>query len=146
MDSSGAVPVMDLEYDENSVTLHLSGDLSALMLAPVERQLSSHASKLEKKHLLWNLENITHFDTAAALILKTILLHISFDTTPEWPNPATLTEAQQRQFVDLSLFRLVRVMLLVDSMAWNLFDYTTDEHCRGEILASMEKTLKIISK
>jgi len=83
--------------------------------------------------------------TAAAYILKTILLHISFDTTPEWPNPATLSESQQRQLIDLQLFRLERVMLLADSTAWNLFDYATDERYRGEILASMEKTLRIIA-
>lgn len=69
MKRSGALPAIDFEFHNDSVTLNLSGDLGALVLAPIERTLSLNTAKLEKKHLHWNLENITHLDTAGVLMI-----------------------------------------------------------------------------
>ena len=73
-------------------------------------------------------------DSPAALIIKGVLLHQSIDTVKEWPQTAPLTEEQIRQYVDVSLYPLLRVMHLSDNEGWSMFEPETRALQRKETL------------
>jgi hypothetical protein len=82
--------------------------------------------------------------SAAGLVVKTVLLHMSLNVVADWPQTASLTEAESRQYIDGNLLPLLKVMMLVDNDAWALFDRPTKERYRQETLAvfeGMEKAL-----
>lgn len=75
--------------------------------------------------ILDGIERMFGADSAATLVLKTILLHHSFSPIPEWPNPATLTEAEIQAFISPALWRLLGPFLAFDSDGWDMYDAAT---------------------
>jgi hypothetical protein len=85
------------------------------------------------------IERLFGHDTPAALIVKTVLLHYSIDVVDEWPQVAPLTEIEIRQYLDIELFPLLKMMMLADNDGWALFDPPTKERYRQETLAVFGK-------
>jgi hypothetical protein len=71
--------------------------------------------------ILIGIDNLFGKDTPAALITKTVLLHISLHIDPFYPTPAALTEDEIKRYIDPELFPLLRVMMLADNEGWSLF-------------------------
>jgi hypothetical protein len=88
--------------------------------------------------IIAGMEHLFGRNTPAALIVKTVLLHMSITVLQEWPQAAPLTAAEFRLFIDSELFPLLKVMMLVDNDGWSLFDLPTRERYRLETLAGFE--------
>ncbi|MEA3372420.1 MAG: ABC transporter permease [Campylobacterota bacterium] len=103
MRSVHRAPSIRLETDKESVTMFISGDLRAVTLAPIESFLTKEIPKLVKSHrnIIWNMEKVTDFDTAAALMVLTLGKQIeTYDTQ-------TYTHLLQPEFI--KLLDMVRV-------------------------------------
>ena len=72
--------------------------------------------------ILMGIDNLFGKNTPAALITKTVLLHISLAIDPFYPTPAALTDEEIKRFIEPDLFPLLRVMMLADNEGWSLFD------------------------
>lgn len=82
--------------------------------------------------------------SAAALVVKGVLLHMSLDVVADWPQTASLTQHETRQYIDGRLLPLLKVMMLVDNDAWSLFDPATKARYRDETLAVFERIQQMI--
>jgi hypothetical protein len=89
--------------------------------------------------IIYGIEKLYGHNTPAALIVKTVLLHMSIDVVKDWPSPAPLTDAEIKTCVDLELFPLLKVMMLVDNDAWAFLDRPTREKYRRETLNEFER-------
>ena len=95
--------------------------------------------------ILQGIEKLFGEDTAGALIVKTVLLHISLNVDDQYPTPAPLTMEEAQRYIDATLFPLLRVMMLSDNEGWSLFDPETRVRQRRDTLAAFEKIEKLIS-
>ena len=95
--------------------------------------------------ILIGIDNLFGKDTPAALITKTVLLHISLDVDPFYPTPAPLTEEESKRYINASLLPLLRVMMLSDNEGWSLFDPETRTRQRRDTLKAFEKLEAMIS-
>jgi hypothetical protein len=89
--------------------------------------------------ILSGIEQIFGQHTPAALIIKTVLLHMSIDVVSEWPQAAPLTDDEIQRYVDQPLLPLLKIMMLTDNDAWAFFDAAQKQIDRGETLAVFEK-------
>jgi hypothetical protein len=71
--------------------------------------------------ILSGVERMFGKDTPAALIVKSVLLHLSINVVRDWPQAAPLTEAEIRNHVGRNLVPLLKVMMLSDNEGWVLF-------------------------
>ena len=85
-------------------------------------------------------------DAPAALITKTVLLHISLDVDKNYPTPTPLTESETREFISLDLFPLLKVMMLSDNEGWSLFEPEVRAQQNRDALEAFERVHKIISQ
>ena len=85
------------------------------------------------------IENLFGQDSPASLILKSILFHLSIDVVADWPQPAALDDRSISKYINAKLFPYLKVMMLVDSEAWSLFDLDTKMNYRQETLAVFER-------
>ncbi|HLF75478.1 MAG TPA: hypothetical protein VI524_14070 [Anaerolineales bacterium] len=81
--------------------------------------------------------------TPPALIIKTILLHLSIDMQP-WPPITPLTDEEVRMYVDHDLVPLLRAVNLGDGEGWNMFDEDR-ESLRNSTLEAFKKVERLIS-
>jgi hypothetical protein len=72
--------------------------------------------------ILIGIDNLFGQDTPAALITKTVLLHISLHIDPFYPTPSALTEEEIKRYINRTLFPLLMAMMLTDNEGWSLFD------------------------
>jgi len=82
-------------------------------------------------------------NNAAALIIKTILFHLSVDMQL-WPPAAPLTEVEVKRYFDPELIPMLRVMNLGDGEGWNMF-HESRETLRNDTLEAFSKIEQIIS-
>jgi hypothetical protein len=106
--------------------------LSAAVAAPDGKGLVQDNRALPE--ILDGVERLFGAGSAAALIVEAILLHHSLNVVPEWPNPASLTEAEIPSCIRPSLLPLLECVMLVDSDAWQLFDAASRKKFRGSTL------------
>jgi hypothetical protein len=85
------------------------------------------------------IEKLLGRNTPAALIVKTVLLHMSITVIHEWPQAAPLTAAEVKQCIDAELFPLLKIMMLVDNDGWSRFDPPTKERYRLETLVVFDE-------
>ena len=90
------------------------------------------------------INRIFGHNSAAALVVKTVLLHLSINVVEDWPQAAPLTDAETRQFIDAPLLPFLKVMMLVDNDAWALFDQPKKDKYRSETLAVFRDIEKVI--
>jgi hypothetical protein len=90
------------------------------------------------------IERLFGHNTPAALIVKSVLFHMSFNVVKEWPQAAPLTESEIKKYVDFELLLLLKMMILVDNDAWALFDPPLKKRFRRETLKVFRKLAFII--
>jgi hypothetical protein len=95
--------------------------------------------------ILAGIDQLYGKDTPAALITKTVLLHISLDVDPFYDTPAPLTEDEIRRFIDANLLPLLKVMMLSDNEGWSLFESETRARQRRDTLLAFQRFERIIS-
>jgi hypothetical protein len=95
--------------------------------------------------VLAGIEQLYGANTLATLIVKTVLLHISLHVDDMYATPAPLTKEEAKQYIDLDLFPLLRVMMLSDNEGWSLFDSETRARQRHDTLKVFEEVKKLIS-
>lgn len=83
--------------------------------------------------------------SAAALVLKTILLHHSFSPIPAWPNPAVLTDAEVRAFISPALWRLLGPFLAFDSDGWDMYEAATRPLHAAQVEACLAHVEQLLS-
>jgi len=84
-------------------------------------------------------------NTPAALIIQTILLHISLDVDENYPTPAPLTEDEIQRFISPILLPLLKVMMLSDNEGWSLFYPEDRDRQYKDTLAAFQELEKIIA-
>ncbi len=95
--------------------------------------------------ILIGIDNLFGRATPAALITKTVLLHISPAVDPFYPTPAPLTDDEIKRFISPSLFPLLRAMMLSDNEGWSLFEPETRTRQRHDTLEAFGRFQEIIS-
>ena len=81
------------------------------------------------------IEQLFGKDSAAALIVQSVLLHQSLNVVPEWPNPGSLADEELPNCIRPALLPLLEALMLVDSDAWQLFDPASKAKFRASTLA-----------
>lgn len=82
--------------------------------------------------------------SAASLIVKGVLFHMSIDNDPGYPTLAPLTDAEIQRYIDDDLFPILKMMMLVDSDGWNLFDKPEGLRLRNQIIAAFDNIARLI--
>ena len=90
------------------------------------------------------IETLFGYQTAPALIVKTILFHYSFNVLEEWPVLSPLTDHEIGQDIDDKLLPFLRMMVNVDNDAWGFFDAERKERHRQETIIFVDKVKQII--
>jgi hypothetical protein len=75
------------------------------------------------------------FQPPAALIIKTILLHMSINVVDDYPYTAALSDAEIGSYISEDLYPLLKVMNLVDCDAWAYFDSALKDSWRSQVLS-----------
>lgn len=84
-------------------------------------------------------------DSAAALVLKMILLHHSFSPIPAWPNPAALTDAEVRACISPALWRVLGPFLAFDSDGWDMYDVATRPLHAAQVEACLAQVEQLLA-
>lgn len=84
-------------------------------------------------------------NTPAALILRSVLLHMSITVVRDWPQAAPLTDVEITNYVDQDLLPLLKVMMLADNEGWSLFYPEERLKQRNETIETFEKVENLIS-
>jgi hypothetical protein len=87
--------------------------------------------------ILTGIERMFGHRTPAALILKTILFHLSVNMK-EWPPPNPLSEHEIKSLFDRELVPFLRVMNLGDNDGWTLFQPAVRERQRLDVIEEFE--------
>jgi len=95
--------------------------------------------------ILRGIELLFEKNPSAALIVKTVLLHISLHVDDQYPTPAPLTMEEAKLYIGSDLFPLLRVMMLSDNEGWSMFDPETRTRQRRDTLAAFGEVGKLIS-
>jgi hypothetical protein len=95
--------------------------------------------------ILIGIDNLFGKDKPAALITKTVLLHISLAIDSNYPTPAALTDGEIKRYIDPELFPLLRVMMFADNEGWSLFDPETRAQRSNDAIKAFEKIEQMIS-
>jgi len=98
---------------------------------------------LKLPEILAGIERMFGQSTPAALIIKTILFHLSIDMQP-WPPATPLTDEEVRRYLDNDLVPLLKAMNLGDSEGWSMFKQDR-ESLRNEILEAFNKVERSLS-
>lgn len=94
--------------------------------------------------ILAGIERMFGEDTPAALIVKSVLLHMSINVVIDWPQAAPLTEAEIKTYVGKNLAPLLKVMMLADNEGWVLFSLEREQQ-RKDTLEVFQRIEKMIS-
>ena len=95
--------------------------------------------------ILDGIKRMCGHNTPAALVLKTILFHLSVDMN-DWPPPNPLTQEEVVRYFDLDLLPLLEVMHLADGEGWSLFDPEVNERQRLDTIQVFEKLKHLFLK
>lgn len=108
-----------------------------------ESPLDSVQDNRKLPEILSGIERMFGYHTPAALIIKTILFHLSVNMKL-WPPAAPLTDEEVIKYFDRELVLMLRVMNLGDSEGWSMFD-ASRETLRKDTLEAFKKIEQIIS-
>jgi hypothetical protein len=93
--------------------------------------------------ILEGIDQMFGKESAAGAIVKTVLLHTSFNVVKEWPQAAPLTIDEITRYVDRDLLPLLKVMMLSDNEGWSIF-YPDRDTQRSDTLEVYEELEKLI--
>lgn len=74
------------------------------------------------------------FEEPAALIIKSVLLHMSTDAVSDYPHTAALSDDEIRAYISPELYPIFKMMQLVDCDGWAFFDADLRASWRSQIL------------
>lgn len=94
--------------------------------------------------IIEGIERMFGHNTSTALVLKTILFHMSVNMG-DWPPPNPITDEEVILYFDLELTPLLMTMNLGDADGWMIFDPPNWEHGRLEVIEIFGKVEKMIS-
>jgi hypothetical protein len=117
--------------------------LGACIAAPDGRGLIQDNRALPE--ILRGIDRLFGEGSPAALIVEAILLHHSLTVVPEWPNPASLTDAEIPHCIRPALLPLLEGVMLVDSDAWQLFDPASKTKFRHGTLAVFAGVRRLVA-
>ncbi len=80
----------------------------------------------------------------AGLVIKAVLLHLSIKNDPDYPVVAPLTEGEIKRFIDATLYPILKMMMLVDTDAWNIFDPANQKRQRQQTLIVFDHIRRLI--
>jgi hypothetical protein len=146
---AAASQLPQLGFGVSSEYEHLIHSWSHLTSAAIRSSAEPSVNIQDNRKLpevLTGIERMFGEDTPSALIVKTVLLHMSITVLTDWPQAAPLTEAEIQKYVNGNLFPLVRVMMLADNEGWVMFDPTERSKQRNETLAVFHRIEQLISK
>lgn len=95
------------------------------------------------REILNGIEQMFGQNAPAALIIKTILFHLSVDMQL-WPPAAPLMDEEVKRYFDRELVPMLRVMNLGDSEGWSIF-HESRETLRNDTLEAFKKIERFIS-
>lgn len=101
---------------------------------PTGMERSPKPDNQKLPEILSGIDEMFGKDTPAALIVKTVLLHISPAVDKNYPTPAPLTEDEIKRFVSPALLPLLRVMMLADNEGWALFEPEFRSQQKSDVL------------
>ncbi len=114
----------------------------AFIFTNVDASPKPDNQKLPK--ILSEIDQLFGENTAANLIIRTVLLHISLDVDENYPTPAPLTESEIQQFIPPNHMHLLKVMYLADSDGWSLFDPEIRKQQKRDIAIAFERIRELI--
>ncbi len=94
--------------------------------------------------ILAGIDQLFGPNTPAALIIKTVLLHMSISNLHDWPQAAPFTASDIQQYIEPSILPLLKIMMLVDNDAWTLFDPAVKLGYRIETLEIFEHVALLV--
>ncbi len=94
--------------------------------------------------ILDGIERMFGQNTPAALIIKTILFHLSVNMDL-WPPPNPLTNAEVKSYFNRELSTLLLIMNLGDNDGWALFNPEVRKNQLADIIDKFEKIEKLLS-
>jgi hypothetical protein len=94
--------------------------------------------------ILDGIERMFGYNAPAALIVKTILFHLSVGVT-FWPPPAPLTNEEMKEYFDHELIPLLKVMHLADNEGWSMFVPENRERGRVGIIEAFDGVERLVS-
>jgi hypothetical protein len=99
---------------------------------------------LKLPEILAGIERMFGHNTPVALIVKTILFHLSIEMQP-WPPVTPLTDEEVRRYLDRDLAPLLKAMNLGDGEGWSMFKQDR-ESLRNEVLEAFKKVEQLLSR
>lgn len=114
---------------------------TAITLPENSRDAIQDNSKLPK--ILGGIELMFGHNSPAALIIKTILFHLSVNMQL-WPPAAPLTDEEVGRYFDREFVPMLRVMNLGDSEGWSMF-HESRESLRSDTLEAFNRIEQLIS-
>lgn len=94
--------------------------------------------------IISGIDRIFGHHSPAALVIKTVLFHMSIDVLAQWPQTAPLTDAEIQQYIDEPLLPLLKIMNMVDNDAWGFFEADRKQRERAETLAVFQHVAQLI--
>lgn len=131
--------------DQYAELIHSWSEFTTQAFIPGEGDAAPTPDNRKLAGILQGIEQLFGRNTPAALIVKTVLLHISLHVDDQYPTPAPLTMEEAQLYIDSELFPLLRVMMLSDNEGWSLFEPETRARQRRDTLAVFEKVEKRIT-
>lgn len=128
------------EYD---LLINIWSDLTRSAIIRSEELQDYVQDNLKLPEILDGIERMFGRGTPTALVIKTILFHLSIDMQP-WPPAAPLSDEEVRSYLDSELVLLLRAMNLGDSEGWNMFK-PDRESLRMATLDAFEKVERLVS-
>jgi hypothetical protein len=107
-----------------------------------ESSLDSVQDNRKLLEILSGIERMFGYHTPAALIIKTILFHLSVNMKL-WPPAAPLADEEVIKYFDSELVLMLRVMNLGDGEGWSMF-HASREVLRKETLEAFKKIERLI--
>ena len=94
--------------------------------------------------ILSGIDKMFGQNSPAALIIQTVLFHLSINTNL-WPPPKPLTTAEMKKYFNKELASLLLIMLLADNDGWALFEPEFRENQRNDIIDKFQKIGHLLS-
>jgi hypothetical protein len=120
--------------DEYSALIDAWSDftLSAMIVPDGAQERIPDKSKYPE--ILSGIDRLFGKGSAGALLIKTVLLHLSITVVKDWPSAAPLTIDEIKNYADKNLLPLLKVMMLADNEGWSMFYPADRDKQRAETL------------
>ena len=111
---------------------------------PTDVEISPKPDNQKLPEILAGIDQMFGEETPVALIVKTVLLHVSLAVDKNYPTPAPLTDDEVKRYISPALLSLLRIMMLSDNEGWALFEPEFRFQQRSDALEAFEGFQKLI--